>query len=99
VIPPLCSDSFKLGYLIGYADSLASFHPGGNLALQFDPAGQQSGGFQNVSGGWIVIQREQKCKAICVCVETMPTVLFPAHHLAFISTSNEQLVETPPIVQ
>jgi hypothetical protein len=44
----------------------ASFHSGGNLALQFAPAGPQSGGFQNVSERWIVIQREQKCKAICV---------------------------------
>jgi hypothetical protein len=42
----------------------ASFHPGENLALQFAPAGRQSGGFQNVLGRWIVIQREQKCKAI-----------------------------------
>jgi hypothetical protein len=42
------------------------------LALQFAPAGRQSGGLQNVSGGWIVIQREQKCKAIWVCAETMP---------------------------
>jgi hypothetical protein len=43
---------------------LASFHPGGNPALQFAPAGRQSGGFQSVSRRWIVIQREQKCKAI-----------------------------------
>jgi len=42
----------------------ASFHLGRNLALQFAPAGPQSGGFQNVSERWIVIQREQKCKAI-----------------------------------
>jgi hypothetical protein len=33
---------------------------------------EPSGGFQNVSERWIVIQREQKCKAICVCTETMP---------------------------
>jgi hypothetical protein len=51
----------------------ASFHPGRNPALQFAPAGQQSGGFQKVSGRWIVIQREQKCKAIWLYVETMPT--------------------------
>jgi hypothetical protein len=58
----------------------ASFHSGENLTLQFAPAGRQtsansvesSGGFRNVSGRWIVIQREQKCKAIWVCVETMP---------------------------
>jgi hypothetical protein len=36
------------------------------------PAGPQSGGFQNVSGRWIVIQRKQKCKAIYICAETMP---------------------------
>ena len=48
----------------GRADNGASFHLGRNLALQFAPAGPQSGGFQNVSERWIVIQREQKCKAI-----------------------------------
>jgi hypothetical protein len=42
----------------------ALFHLGRNLALQFAPAGPQSGGFQSVSERWIVIQREQKCKAI-----------------------------------
>jgi hypothetical protein len=47
----------------------ASFHPGGNLTLQFAPAGPQSGGFQNVSGRWIVIQREQKCKASGIVFE------------------------------
>jgi hypothetical protein len=50
---------------------LASFHPGGNPALQSAPAGLSSGSFQNVSGRRIVIQREQKCKAIWVCAETM----------------------------
>jgi hypothetical protein len=38
----------------------ASFHLERNLVLQFAPAGPQSGGFQNVSERWIVIQREQK---------------------------------------
>jgi len=38
----------------------ASFHPEGNLALQFAPAGRQSGSFHDVSGRWIVIQGEQK---------------------------------------
>jgi hypothetical protein len=50
----------------------ASFHPGRNRALQFAPGGRQSGSFQNVSGRWIVIQREQKCKAIWARVETTP---------------------------
>jgi hypothetical protein len=53
------------------------------LALQFAPTGPQtlvssvepSGGVQSVSERWIVIQREQKCKAIQVCAETMPTFL------------------------
>jgi hypothetical protein len=55
---------------------------GGNLVLQSAPAGRQtsaisvepSGGFQGVLERWIVIQREQKCKAICVCAETMPEI-------------------------
>jgi hypothetical protein len=38
----------------------ASFHHGGKLALQFAPAGRQSGSFHDASGRWIVIQREQK---------------------------------------
>jgi hypothetical protein len=38
----------------------APFHSGGNLALQFAPAGRQSGGFQNISERRIIIQREQK---------------------------------------
>jgi len=42
----------------------ASFQPRRKPALQFALAGRQSGGFQNVSERWIVIQREQKCKAI-----------------------------------
>jgi hypothetical protein len=49
----------------------ASFHLEGNPVLQFAPAGRQSGGLQNVSGRWIVIQREQKCKAIQARAETM----------------------------
>jgi reverse gyrase len=53
-----------------------SFHLGRNLALQFAPAGLQSGGFQSVSERWIVIQREQKRKAIQVCAETMPQFSF-----------------------
>jgi len=52
-------------------ENLASFHLGGNPALQFAPAGRQSGSFQNVSGRWIVIQRKQKCKAIWGRAETM----------------------------
>jgi hypothetical protein len=61
----------------------ASFQPGGKPTLQFALAGRQtsassvepSGGFQSVSGRWIVIQREQKCKAIWVYAETMPESL------------------------
>jgi hypothetical protein len=54
-----------------------------NLALQFAPAGRQSGSFQNVSARWIVIQRERKCKAIWVCAEMVPQFLTHGHNHAF----------------
>jgi hypothetical protein len=62
---------------------VASLHPVGNRVLQSALAGRQtlessvepSGGFQNVSERGIVIQREQKCKAIWVYVETMQNLL------------------------
>jgi hypothetical protein len=62
---------------------VASLHPVGNPVLQSALAGRQtssssvepSGGFQNVSERGIVIQREQKCKAIWVHVETMQNLL------------------------
>jgi hypothetical protein len=78
--PPTCFSHTQTSFATPEENSYgielpASFHPGGNLALQFAPAGRQSGGFQNVSGRWIVIQREQKCKAIWVCAETMASCL------------------------
>jgi hypothetical protein len=84
--------------LLKYSIS-ASFHLGRNLALQFAPAGPQtsassvepSGGFQNASERWIVIQREQKCKAIQVCAETMPPSLpFRPVRLAALNPSAER---------
>jgi hypothetical protein len=54
---------------------VTSLHPVGNPVLQSVLAGRQSGGFQNVSERGIVIQREQKCKAIWVHVETMQNLL------------------------
>jgi hypothetical protein len=59
----LCrNNSGVLAVLHHQRPTRASFHRWGNPALQFAPAGRQSGDLQNVSGRWIVIQREQKLK-------------------------------------
>jgi hypothetical protein len=62
---------------------VASLRPVGNPVLQSALARRQTsassveppGGFQDVSERGIVIQREQKCKAIWMHVETMQNLL------------------------